>query len=341
MNNTVKISIIIPFYNVDAALFQRCINSCLENDFNDFEIIVIDDGSEPSYIEKIAQMIKNDPRIKLISQTNRGTSGARNRGVQEAKGEYITFVDPDDFIDNTFLQDAWNIVCSMQSDLAIGYVATFMSEQDIKDLVIPEEIINDYSLNAIRQLRPKMICLDDYTHHNQGYLSRGPVARLLKTSIARDIPFVEGISIGEDVIWNLDILERCNKVSITNRIWYYYYTNPLSATHRIVPNIIEEYEKHFKELQLRVDFRKDQEYLAYIRKVKEAMTAIRENWANYKNGTPGTSHNRTIYQHIYKNDPWKHVGDLRFFKLGNMKEKIYCILFRSHCLFWLKDLTKQ
>lgn len=78
-----------------------------------------------------------------------------------------------------------------------------------------------------------------YTFCKWGYINRGPVARLIKTDIARKVNFPEGILIGEDVIWNQKILKECLKVGVAENIWYYYMQNSSSAVHKYRENAIE------------------------------------------------------------------------------------------------------
>jgi len=94
-----KISIIIPTYNAERTI-ARCVNSIQEQTYSDLEIIIVNDGSKDS-TERIVHLLKkNDERIKLITIPNGGVSHARNVGIENATGDYITFVDSDDYIDS-------------------------------------------------------------------------------------------------------------------------------------------------------------------------------------------------------------------------------------------------
>ena len=102
----VKFSIIIPVYNLEDYLY-RCLYSVLNQDYNDFEIILINDGSDDNSLN-IIEEFKNQycSKIKVISQVNQGVSSARNKGLQEAEGEYIIFIDGDDYICLLYTSDA-------------------------------------------------------------------------------------------------------------------------------------------------------------------------------------------------------------------------------------------
>ena len=99
-----KISVIIPVYNVEAFLPQ-CIDSILSQTYKDFELILIDDGSKDQSLEICRQYAQKDSRVKVIHQENSGVSVARNKGLLAATGSWVTFVDSDDWVDETFLED--------------------------------------------------------------------------------------------------------------------------------------------------------------------------------------------------------------------------------------------
>lgn len=96
------ISIIITAYNAEKTI-ERCINSILENEYNDFEIIVINDGSSDK-TEKVIELFASD-KIKYFSKKNTGVADSRNFGIEKAKGEYITFVDSDDYMSNNYFEN--------------------------------------------------------------------------------------------------------------------------------------------------------------------------------------------------------------------------------------------
>ena len=92
-----KLSIIIPAYNVEQTL-ERCVESVLRQKFRDYQLILVDDGSTDGSGRICDELAKRDHRIQTIHQPNKGLSAARNAGIKRAKGEYITFIDSDDYI---------------------------------------------------------------------------------------------------------------------------------------------------------------------------------------------------------------------------------------------------
>ena len=96
------ISVIIPIYNTERYL-KRCIDSVLGSDYGEYEVILVDDGSKDGSLEICKGYARREPRVRVIEQGHRGVSEARNRGIRESRGDWIIFIDSDDFISHDFL----------------------------------------------------------------------------------------------------------------------------------------------------------------------------------------------------------------------------------------------
>ena len=114
------LSVIIPVYNTEKELVERCVKSVLNQDFSDFEIIIADDGSDAAHKAVLDNLASMDSRIRLLHQENRRVSVARNRGVNKASGEYIVFVDADDVLVSYFFKEAIQIKQEHDVDLLVG-----------------------------------------------------------------------------------------------------------------------------------------------------------------------------------------------------------------------------
>ncbi|MFA9376694.1 MAG: glycosyltransferase family 2 protein [Lachnotalea sp.] len=112
------VSVIVPIYNVENYI-RRCINSIINQNYTNLEIILVDDESPDKCPEICEEYRDIDKRIKVIHQKNAGLSGARNAGIKVAKGEYIAFVDSDDFIDAEFIRILYQAIKDTKSDIAM------------------------------------------------------------------------------------------------------------------------------------------------------------------------------------------------------------------------------
>ena len=103
-----KISVIIPMYNAETQI-QKCVNSLLCQTYTNFEIIIVNDGSKDNSLAVCQNTFGNEPRVKIVDKPNGGVSDARNAGMRAAEGEYISFVDADDWVEPTYLSCYMNI----------------------------------------------------------------------------------------------------------------------------------------------------------------------------------------------------------------------------------------
>ena len=128
-----KISVIVPVYNVEKYL-RKCLDTIISQTFSDIEIICVNDGSTDNS-RKILEEYKNkDYRIVIVDKKNGGLSSARNAGMKVARGEFISFIDSDDWIDETMLEKLYNSMTTLKTDITICAVHQFdESKQEIDD----------------------------------------------------------------------------------------------------------------------------------------------------------------------------------------------------------------
>lgn len=152
----VKVSVIVPVYKVEKYL-DVCLDSILNQTFEDFEVICINDGSPDSCIDILRQYSLLDKRIKVYSQKNQGLSAARNLGMKYAGGEFITFVDSDDFLSPVALERMYQNITENKSDYMFSYVYQVFPERllfwelpNIKEFkkAIQKPVFNENDLDA-------------------------------------------------------------------------------------------------------------------------------------------------------------------------------------------------
>ena len=113
-----KISVIIPVYNTSIYL-RQCLDSVLEQDFDDYEVICVNDGSTDDSLEILREYEKKSSKIKVIDQTNSGVATTRNTGLKNASGDFLAFLDSDDFIRENYLSKLYNAALKTKSDIVI------------------------------------------------------------------------------------------------------------------------------------------------------------------------------------------------------------------------------
>ena len=112
----VKVSVIVPVYNVEKYL-RECLESLVNQTLKEIEIICINDGSDDSSLEVLNEYASKDSRFKIISQQNQGQGIARNKGIDIANGEYLQFVDPDDWVETNMLEKLYNFANKNNSNV--------------------------------------------------------------------------------------------------------------------------------------------------------------------------------------------------------------------------------
>jgi len=219
----VRVSIIIPCYNSERYL-RECVDSVLAQTMTDYEVILVDDGSEDATLAIANKMAAVDARVRVFHQENSGVCAARNLGLEHASGEWITFVDSDDLLPadalETMLQAAKDGV-----DMVVCAHETFDEEGHVQR-IIPQTRWMDCSGEALR----RAVCLrliegDCVLNIMCNKLHRRSV-------IEREgIRLVPGVKIAEDALFNLEAVLVGNGIVYVNRVTYRYRTHSASAMH--------------------------------------------------------------------------------------------------------------
>lgn len=213
MNNDV-ISVVVPIYNAEKYL-KRCIESILNQSYRELEVLLINDGSKDSSLNIIKEYASIDSRIRIVDKENEGVSKTRNRGLNEATGKYIYFIDSDDYIDADTIELLYKSIENNSNQLSVcSFYNTFDNTEEKVEIGIKNENI----LKRNRYLE---------------YMSTGLYSvyygalwnKLYCTKIIREnkLYFEENISLAEDFIFNLYYLEHIDNVGIVEGCKYHYY----------------------------------------------------------------------------------------------------------------------
>ncbi|MCR5310178.1 MAG: glycosyltransferase, partial [Lachnospiraceae bacterium] len=139
------ISVIVPVYNAGVYL-EKCVNSILDQTFTDFELLLVDDGSTDSSVKLCDEFAAKDPRVKVIHQTNAGSSAARNAGIKASAGSFLSFVDSDDWVDPDFLERLSEpVLRSLEAGGKIDYIVQIGRDETdgegntLPDICIPPD----------------------------------------------------------------------------------------------------------------------------------------------------------------------------------------------------------
>ena len=246
-----KISVIIPVYNVSDYL-ERCVNSVLRQTFKDFEIILVDDGSTDGSAKKCDEYAKVNNNIQVIHKKNGGLSDARNHGIRVAKGDYIAFIDSDDWVNERFLEEMYTNINEYDADISVVNFSMVYSngKQNITDCkegsFSGQDTLNMY-FNGFM-----MICLEVAWN------------KLYKRSLFEDIRYPVG-KLNEDAFTTYKLIDKSVRVYISKEVLYYYFQRPGSITHaKFSRSCLDKYDafversRYFKEKNMHNLFKQNE-----------------------------------------------------------------------------------
>ena len=203
------ISVIVPIYNVEKYL-DRCVDSIINQTYKNLEIILVDDGSPDNCPKMCDDYAKIDSRIKVVHKENGGLSDARNAGMKVATGEYVSFIDSDDYISLDFYETLLETIVDNDSDIVECGVVKFYEDNNFDEYSDDLKVTNYDTLYALDGLI------------NENPFKQHVWNKLYKSNIVLDIPYAVG-KLNEDEFWTYQIFGKAKKVTRINKTMYYYF----------------------------------------------------------------------------------------------------------------------
>ena len=233
--DTPTFSIIVPVYNVDLKYFSVCVNSVLDQTFTDFELILVDDGSQKYCAEACDAYAQHDKRIKVIHQKNNGVSAARNTGIDNASGEWIMFVDADDWLEKNACEILRGKLNNSDSDILIfSAFKEYADQQKPMKYGLENGKVYDFSDTEIKEQFYRRAMGTPLTDHGRFcviYFSWDKVYRR-SFLVENKLYYPVGIPKSEDKLFILTCFEKVNKVCYIDDILYHYRINDASICNR-------------------------------------------------------------------------------------------------------------
>ncbi len=242
LNNMEKkplISVIVPIYNVEKYL-DRCIKSIVNQTYENLEIILVDDGSPDNSPKMCDEWAKKDKRIKVIHKENGGVSSARNIGIDKSRGEWITFVDADDYIEPTYAEDMLAVSNDFDTKyICCGYNKVYSNKS---------ETIN--SSGEIIELNKKdfLIALLN-VQTSYGFVHM----KLIHKDVIGNVRFNEELPVGEDALFNVQLCKNLDKAVIYNKPLYNYRINLNSVVRKYDEHYVDKYTNSMTKMKAYID----------------------------------------------------------------------------------------
>lgn len=210
------ISIVVPVYNVEEYL-KQCLDSILEQTYSNWELILVNDGSTDSSGLICQEYAEKDARIRYFEKENGGLSDARNYGIEQAQGEYLTFVDSDDFLDASHLSVLYNALVNNDADISIANYANYQTSTATFYL----HTFGDY----YEKIYTSEELIDDLSFLERNDLSFSTIwGSLYKKRVFSFLRFPKGV-IGEDVALIYKMYTQVDKIVYVHKDTYIYREN--------------------------------------------------------------------------------------------------------------------
>lgn len=218
-----KISVIVPVYNVEKYI-AKCLKSIKDQNFDDFECLIIDDGSKDKSIEIAKTVIEGDSRFKLFHKENGGLSDARNYGIEKASGEYLAFIDSDDYLDRELLSSSYEMAKKHDSDITCFDMYYVWPDGNMTISSGANQEVSSYKDN-----------------HKLIFINNSANNKLYKYSFMQDKRFIKGMWY-EDLAIIPTWIAQANNVSYVNKALYYYVQRAGSISHSADERIFDIYK---------------------------------------------------------------------------------------------------
>lgn len=236
------ISIIIPVYNV-AQYLDQCLQSVVEQSYTDWECILVDDGSKDGSAAKCDEWCKRDSRFRIIHQVNQGVSAARNNGIKASMGQFISFIDSDDWVDEDYLFHLTEYSGEGSDYVVSGHKC--IEDGEITCLLVPERCCT---------FEIGIAGAEPFTDLYKKNLLNGPCTKLYRRSIIveHNILFPLDVHYGEDLLFNYEYLKYVNRISSVSVSDYYYrQVYGTSLSHKPRP---DRFQNDYHQWQVRREF---------------------------------------------------------------------------------------
>lgn len=207
------ISVIVPVYNAEKYLIDT-IQSILKQTYKNFELILIDDGSKDNSSEMCDLIAEKDDRVVVIHKENHGVSAARNTGIDRARGEYICFIDSDDYVEEDMLECLVNNAEKYKADISCCGLVQVALDGEIKNHYCHGERKKIENMELLMQAFFSVPMYKEILY--------GPYNKIVRTEIVKMVRFNEKYTVAEDLLFNFECLEKATVFYLENRELYHY-----------------------------------------------------------------------------------------------------------------------
>lgn len=242
-----KFSFILPVYNVEKYI-KKCVDSLLNQTYENFEVILINDGSKDKSEDVCKEMVKKDSRVSLYNQVNSGVSVARNLGIDKSSGDWLVFIDPDDWVDKDYLLNFYNSIEENVDIIICDDIVEFPKKSIINNIFIEScEFVGNKKDDLLLQFFSKNSC----SYFPQNHDCSSPWGKIYRKEfvLKNGIRFEPELRRAQDKVFNLYAFELASTIKYINIPQYHYRMNETSTWGKYSPNIINDLEKLYEHMR--------------------------------------------------------------------------------------------
>ncbi|AQW86536.1 glycosyltransferase, family 2 [Campylobacter pinnipediorum subsp. caledonicus] len=333
MQKNIKVSFLVAAYNIEKYI-KECIDSLINQTLKDIEIIAINDGSTDKTIEILQSY--NDERLKIITQENQGLSSVRKNGVKLAQGEYVIFIDGDDFVKDDYAEKTYNIAKKHNADMVVtdyyehyGHTPPH-TPRYMKDCIL----LTNKQINDKISIVDKNDCLESILSGGKN-IKNAVWNKIIKTDIIKKHSFPVGVFLAEDLCITTKNIFLSNKIVKLNEAFYYYRrgdTNMSSIAVKTYKGFIDFY---FVLDNLIIFFKEhlNKEVPGFIQKIEKRK--IKDFYIEFLKFTPNPKNKNYIKLLEFVKE---HISEI--FEFENFKERKLKYRFLLQYIHKTDDLNK-
>lgn len=333
MAKSLNVSIVVPVYNVESTI-KKCVDSILNQTYQPYEIILVDDGSTDSSGQICDELVRNNKIVKVIHKENAGLGYARNTGIENASGDSIIFLDSDDYFDQKLIENLVTNIVDPRDTVVSGYIRVDESGRELfrykykEKEYLDDAVKTDFLCRMMGSLPNKKDAIDMGATH---------VLYSLPIILENGVRFPsERVLISEDIIFNIHYYQYAKRVSLIESTDYYYVVYDNSLTHKYREDRFDKYVYLFEEESKLL--KKYQLYdIASIRLKKTFFNTVKMSLEQEKRKISGKTFrerkhtveqicNSTILQEIIQTYPIKSLGFSQRVFLYLLKFKLKLVL---------------
>lgn len=336
--NLIKVSFVVAICNVSKYL-EKCIESLIKQEMQEVEIILVNDGSKDNCLEICNAYAKRDSRITVIDQKNQGAGAARNSGLQAARGEWIFFVDGDDYVDS---QALINLSKYMDGEFdVICFTNAVYENNRVKNVKHSKEIIyfdrEDFielqlaTLNRLGKYKYEMDVVEPACVWNKLYRK--------EFLLSNDLVFVTDLLRLEDIYFGLQVYDKAQKGIYVPIVGYYYRMNQSSVTHRYQKNVIKEFEKINARFKQFAQEKSDPRFMrAFAERVATHIRTCTVLYLCNACNPKGYRERKEMFMNLRMSEPYRSaVEQVSIFDYRGYKERVLALAVKYKC-FWLCEI---